>query len=76
NPYVQLHVRLNEAQRLAERLHTIDPSRESYRLRAEVALALGDADTAQSIAGEGLERYDADTRLRDVLSRAQAQRKP
>ena len=64
--YLELGVRLDEAERLAERLHELSPSARSYRLRAEIAIASDDLEHAKHIASEGLDRFPRDARLHAI----------
>ncbi|HVR73235.1 MAG TPA: tetratricopeptide repeat protein [Planctomycetota bacterium] len=74
--YTKLHVRLDEAARLAERLHALEPSRSSHRLRGEAALLKGDTARAKSLLEEGLRSFPGDPALAEALSRVSAARPP
>jgi hypothetical protein len=69
--YLKLHVRLAEGSRLAESLHRLGPSPQSYRLLGELALAQGDAESAREVLKRGLGAYPSDEGLRKALERAQ-----
>lgn len=64
--YLQFHVRLDEAARLASRLHERRPSALSYRLRAEAALAAGEGGKARSVLQEGRLNFPADPGLESL----------
>jgi len=70
--YVKLHVRLDEASRLAERLHAIKPSARSWRLRGEAMLARGEREKAIEILRQGAAAHPADADLKEALARAQS----
>jgi tetratricopeptide (TPR) repeat protein len=67
--YLKLHVRLEEASRLAERLEEIAPSALSSRIRAEAARLRGDPRGAREILRKGVQTYPGDAALREELAR-------
>jgi tetratricopeptide (TPR) repeat protein len=68
--YTRLHVRLDEAKRLAEELGRVDPGPGACALLGEVLLARGERAEALRILEEGNRRHGADQALREVLDRA------
>ncbi len=67
--YLKLHVRIDEAERLAERLHALKPTAESHRLRAEAVLLRGDASRARELLTRAIADFPGDSALRDLLGR-------
>jgi tetratricopeptide (TPR) repeat protein len=70
--YVKLHVRLDEAARLAERLHAIKPSARTWRLRGEAALARGEREKAVDILRQAAAAHPGDADVKAALARAEA----
>jgi tetratricopeptide (TPR) repeat protein len=68
--YLKLHVRLDEAKRLAAELHRLRPSPLSYRLLGELALAGGKSREALGLLRQGQERYPGDAALKEAVERA------
>jgi tetratricopeptide (TPR) repeat protein len=69
--YLQFHVRLDEAARLAERLHAIAPSARSWRLRGEAALLRGEREKAVEILRQAALAHPGDAGVKDALARAE-----
>jgi tetratricopeptide (TPR) repeat protein len=67
--YLRFQVRLDEAARLAARLHEIAPSGTSYRLRGEAARLAGNHAEARARFEEGLKSFPDDRALREALAR-------
>ncbi len=70
--YVELHVRLDEAARLADALHASSASAASFRLRGEVALLQGNRAKALELLQAALTVYPQDADLKAALERASA----
>src|SRR5262249_41718556 len=68
--YTKLHVRLDEAWRLAEKLVELKPSAASYHLQGDVALKRGEAEKAREVLERGLVQFPDDPALKETLSRA------
>lgn len=68
--YLKLHVRLDEAERIADALHRLKPSAASWRLRGEAALLRGDRERAGGILRQGLAAFPGDEAIRGLLERA------
>src|SRR5262249_40967047 len=66
--YAKLHVRLDEAWRLAEKLVQLKPSAAGYRLQGDVALKRGEAEKAKEVFERGLLRFPDDSGLKEALS--------
>lgn len=66
--YTRFHVRLSQAESLAERLHELAPDAKSYVLRARAAFLLGRRDDAHALAREGLEKHPGSKRLEEILT--------
>jgi predicted Zn-dependent protease len=69
--YLRLHVRLDEAERLARSLHAAEPSAESYLLLAETTIARGGREEGRKLLEEGRARFPADKGLLEALARLQ-----
>jgi len=62
--YLKLHVRLDEAARLAEGFHALKPTPRSFLLQGEIAHARGDRDGARKIFEGGLRAFPDDAGLK------------
>ena len=69
---LQLHVLLDDAEKLARRVHAARPSALSYRLLAEVLLRRERAGEALRLIEEGVKEHPNDSPLRDALERVRA----
>jgi tetratricopeptide (TPR) repeat protein len=67
--YLKFQVRLDEAARLAARLHEIAPSGTSYRLRGEAARLAGKLEEARALFEAGIQAFPDDKALREALAR-------
>jgi tetratricopeptide (TPR) repeat protein len=68
--YLWLHVRLEEATRLAGELHRLRPSAWSHRLCGELELAAGRREAGIETLRRGLQAFPSDSPLREALGRA------
>ncbi|MBI4605201.1 MAG: tetratricopeptide repeat protein, partial [Planctomycetes bacterium] len=68
--YVKLHVRLEEARRLAERLHARRPSALSHRLLGKALALLGDREKGLEVLRSGLAAFPGDKDLAEALAEA------
>lgn len=68
--YAKLHVRLDEAWRMAERAVELKPSAKSFRLQGEVALERGEKERALEVFRRGLEKFPSDAELKNSETKA------
>ena len=66
--YLTLHVKLGEAESLARRFHTMQPSVDSYELLTRVLQVQEKKDEAKKLATEGVARYPQSKILLGVVS--------
>ena len=64
--YARLGARLEEAERLARRLHALEENADSYDVLIRVLAAAGKTDDARATAREGLARFHDDARLTEL----------
>jgi len=67
--YLKLHVRLDEAERLAQALHGIKPTPESYRLTVHAAFLRGDDSRARALLSEALAAFPSDAGLKELAGK-------
>jgi len=72
--YIGLHVRLDEARTLAERLRQVDGSTAAFRLGAQAELLLGRRREALALLEDGLARQPGDPALTALKASAEAAR--
>jgi hypothetical protein len=71
--YIKFQVRLDEAARLARRLHEMRPSAASYRLQGEAARLSGNRAEARAFLEEGVKAYPGEKALREALARIEGE---